>query len=186
MEVLDVSEQKEQKPVDDVSFLYTEGEGGFYIKKNLSFLAAFWFANKMFFYTSFSKKFPVSKKQLNIASDKDEDKGKKSALLIVRIVLGCFALGVILLGCGIPFLCLDILFKLAIAMTVIGAICSTIYSVMAIWMAYLMIGEAGKGNLKLTPENIPKGYKLGDSIIPMKPKEKETEDKNKKEYEIKK
>ncbi len=179
MEVLDVSEQKEQKPVDDVSFLYKKDEGGFYMKKNISFLATFWFTNKIFFYTSFSNKIPVSKKRFNSDDEKSE-------LWMLRFVLGCFMLGVILLGCGIPLLCLDILFKLAIAMTVIGAICSAIYLVVAIYSAYLMIGEAGKGNLKLTPENIPKGYKLGDSIIPMKPKEKETEDKNKKEYEIKK
>ena len=176
-----MSEKNKQKPVDDVLFLYQENAGGLYLKKNISFLAAFWFTNKMIFYTSFSKKYPVSRKKLNIDNSKED----RFELLIMRIVLGCFTLGVILLGCGIPFLCLDILFKLAIAMTVIGTICSAIYLVIAILVTCAIISNAGKGELKLKSEDIPKGYELGDSIIPMKPKEKETEDKNKKEYEIK-
>ncbi len=170
-----MSEKNEQKPVS-----YHACKEDFYLKKNISFLAVFWLVNKMIFYTSFSKKYPVSRKKLNNSKD------DKNTLLGWRIVLGCFTLGAVLLGCGIPFLCLDILFKLAIAMTVIGTICSAIYLVIAILVTCKIISNAGKGELKLRSEDIPKGYKLGDSIIPMKPKEKETEDKNKKEYEIKK
>lgn len=176
MEVVNVSEKNEQKPV-----LYHACKEDFYLKKNISFLAVFWLVNKMIFYTSFAKKYPVSRKKLNIDNSKDD----KNILLGWRIVFGCFMLGVILLGCGIPFLCLDILFKLAIAMTVIGTICSAIYLVIAILVTCAIISNAGKGELKLKSEDIPKGYELGDSIIPMKPKEKEIEDKNKKEYEIK-
>ena len=176
-----MSEKNKQKPVDDVLFLYQENAGGLYLKKNISFLAAFWLVNKVMFYTSFSEKYPVSRKKLDI----DNSKYDKNSLLVWRIVLVCFTLGAVLLGCGIPFLCLDILLKLAIAMTVIGTICSAIYLVIAILVTCKIISDAGKGKLKLKSEDIPKGYELGDSIIPMKPKEKETEDKNKKEYEIK-
>ena len=123
---------------------------------------------------------PVSGKKLNIKKKYD-----RYTLLGCREVFGCFMLGVVLLGFGISFLCLDILFGLTVAMTVIGAIGLAIYLVFAILSARAIINNAraNKTNLQLNLKDIPKGYEIGDSFIPIiKPQE---EEKNKDKNEIK-
>lgn len=160
-----------------------DSERGVCFRENISFLAVFCYLNKEFFYTSFSKKRPVSGKEID-----NSDSDGKGNLYFFRFTLGCFMLGVVLLGCGIPFLCLDILFKLAVAMTVIGAICSVIYLSIAIVMACCLrsqvhsVLQIGALQSKIVQsEYVLKGYQLGDSIIPVKPEEeKKNEDEIKK------
>ena len=142
----------------------------------MSFIAAFWYFNKMVFYTSFSGEIPVSRQELNI-----DDEDNKNTLIGIRIVCGCFMLEAVLLGFGISFLCLGIMFKWAIAMTVIGAIGLAIYLVIAIEIARSVIRVASNSDRKLGPKDIPKGYEIGDSFIPIiKPKEEENKDAIKK------
>lgn len=152
-------------------------DDGLYYKKNGSFLAFFWFFNKMLFYTSFSKKIPVSGKEVDL-----NHKEKRNLLLLLRFWVGCFVLMVILLGFGIPLLCLNILFKLAVAMTAVGAVCLVIHLALTTLMSYFpAIGCQSEENdyVSLGPQDIPKGYQLGDTIIPIieSKKEEKSEDK---------
>ena len=157
--------------------LYKKCKNGLYYKKNGSFLAFFWFFNKMLFYTSFSKKIPVSGKEIDLS-----DKIARDFVISLRFLVGCFISMIILLGFGVPLLCLNILFKLAVAMTAVGAVCLVIHLALTTLVSYLFaIGYQNKENdyVSLGPQDIPKGYQLGDTIIPIIESKKEEKSKDK-------
>lgn len=157
--------------------LYKKCKNGLYYKKNGSFLAFFWFFNKVLFYTSFSKKIPVSGKEVDL-----NHKEERNLLLFLRFLVGCFISMIILLGFGVPLLCLNILFELAVAMTAVGAVCLVIHLALTTLVSYLFaIGYQNKENdyVSLGPQNIPKGYQLGDTIIPIIESKKEEKSKDK-------
>ena len=157
--------------------LYEKSDDGLYFKKNGSFLAFFWFFNKMLFYTSFSKKIPVSGKEIDLS-----DETARNFVISLRFLVGCFISMIILLGFGVPLLCLNILFKLAVAMTAVGAVCLVIHLALTTVVSYLLaIGYRNKENdyVPLGPQDIPKGYQLGDTIIPIIESKKEEKSKDK-------
>ena len=111
----------------------------------------------------------VSGKNLNLNDD-----STKKLLLWFRLCFGCLMLGVVCLGTGIALLCLDISFKLALAITISGSVFLVMYFLFVISFSLAFIDVSNKRpQISLKTTDIPEGYKLGDPFIPVKPKEEE-------------